>query len=154
MCKGVQSHATALRLAILFSVLSSLSLLAGILTNDYKSTQAIRIICGMFFWGCLVLEQVFFWRADRMMKAADGKQAARTRGKPGILALPTDPVGKIVDGAFLLFLIVLLVCMLFQWGETVLQYVCVCILVLSFRLHCFLDGKNYRYIKIQKRKAK
>lgn len=133
------------------SVISSLCLLAATMVNNEGKTQEILIAFGLLFWISLILEQVFFWWANRVMKIAITKDRRDIHGKPGIISLSAYIEGVVVDVLFVISLIALFICIAFSLGEAVMQYIFVCLMVLSFRLHCFLNGRNYKYKKLKER---
>lgn len=148
-----RKHAVLFITSLVCSVISSLSLLAAILVNSEGKNKEILIAFGLVFWIGLVLEQILFWKANQLMKIALLKDRRRIRGRPGIISLSTYMEGFVVDIVFVVALISLVVCMAFGFGETLMQYILICLMVLSFRLHCFLNGRNYKYKKLKERKV-
>lgn len=148
-----KKHSVFFHMALICSMVSSLSLLAAIMVNSEGKNKEILLVFGILFWIGLILEQIFFWNANRIMKNAPAKDKRHVRGKPGICSLSTYTEGLIADMIFVASLVALIVCMIAGLGETVLQYVLICFVVLSFRLHCFLNGRNYKYKKSQGRKG-
>ena len=148
-----QKHAVLFAFAMVFSVISSLSLMAAMLVNNEGKNKGILVTFGLLFWFGLILEQVLFWKANRLMKIAVAKERRRIHGAPGILSLSTCPEGLAVDIAFGVSLIAFIICITFGIGEMLLQYIVICLMVLSFRLHCFLNGRNYKYKKLKERKV-
>lgn len=148
-----RKHTVLFISSLVCSVISSLSLLAAILVNSEGKNKEILIAFGLVFWIGLILEQVLFWRANRLMRIAITKDRRRIRGKPGIISLSTYIEGLVVDAVFIISLIAFVVCTAFSLGESLMQYVLICLMVLSFRLHCFLNGRNYKYKKLKERKV-
>lgn len=148
-----RKHSVLFGTSIICSVLSSLSLLAAILVNSEGKNKEILIAFGLIFWVGLILEQVLFWRANHIMRIAITRDKRRIRGKPGIISLSTYMEGLVVDAVFIIALITFIVCIAFGLGESLMQYIFICLMVLSFRLHCFLNGRNYKYKKLKERKV-
>lgn len=148
-----RKHSVLFGTSIICSVLSSLSLLAAILVNSEGKNKEILIAFGLIFWVGLTLEQVLFWRANHIMRIAITRDKRRIRGKPGIISLSTYMEGLVVDAVFIIALIAFIVCIAFGLGESLMQYIFICLMVLSFRLHCFLNGRNYKYKKLKERKV-
>lgn len=148
-----RKHSILFGTSIICSVLSSLSLLAAILVNSEGKNKEILIAFGLIFWVGLILEQVLFWRANHIMRIAITRDKRRIRGKPGIISLSTYMEGLVVDAVFIIALIAFIVCIAFGLGESLMQYIFICLMVLSFRLHCFLNGRNYKYKKLKERKV-
>lgn len=152
MNKNYKKHSKLLSLSIISSVISSISLLASILVNSEGKNQTILIVFGWVFWFGLLIEQILFWRANAMLKIIE-KQGRRLLGRAGIFSIAASFEGFIADTVFIITISGLLICIIFKLGETLMQYVFICLMVLAFRLHCFLNGKNYRYKKMLERKA-
>lgn len=153
MSETKKKHSILFCFSVAFSVISSLSLMAAILVNSEGRNKEILIAFGLVFWIGLILEQVLFWRANRLMRIAITKDRRRIRGKPGIISLSTYMEGLVVDAVFIISLIAFIICIAFGLGESLMQYIFICLMVLSFRLHCFLNGRNYKYKKIKERKV-
>ena len=142
MSETKKKHSILFCFSVAFSVISSLSLMAAILVNSEGRNKEILIAFGLVFWIGLILEQVLFWRANRLMRIAITKDRRRIRGKPGIISLSTYMEGLVVDAVFIISLIAFIICIAFGLGESLMQYIFICLMVLSFRLHCFLNGRN------------
>lgn len=153
MCETKKKHSILFYCSMTCSVISSLSLLAAIMVNSEGKNRGVLIAFGLLFWVGLILEQVFFWRANRLMRFAIAKDRRRIRGKPGIISLSTYMEGLVVDVVFIISLIALIICIAFDLDESLMQYIFICLMVLSFRLHCFLNGRNYKYKKLKERKV-
>ena len=147
-----KKHSLLFVTSVVYSAISSLSLLAAILVNSEGKNKEILIAFGLVFWIGLILEQILFWRANRLMRIAITRDKRRIRGKPGIISLSTYMEGLVVDAVFIISLIAFMVCIAFGLGESLMQYIFICFMVLSFRLHCFLNGRNYKYKKSKERK--
>lgn len=145
-------HAKWLVLCLAGSAVSSMALLPAALVNSEGKYRALLIFFALLFWLGLILEQISIWKADGIMKTETRKEEQHPR-RSGFLSVAATPEGLIADIVFAISLVVLLVCLIFRFGESILQYVLISLLVLSFRMHCILNGKNYRYWKSVKRKV-
>ena len=143
-----RKHSLCFTFSLIFSVISSIMLSGAIFVNSDGKNKVLLLISGIAFWVALLLEQIFFWWANHLMKKSDAKNSRYIRSKPGIFSFGTSIEGIVADAMFVISLVVLLVCTGFGIGEEIAQYIIICLLVLSFRLHCFLNGKNYRYKKV------
>ena len=109
------------------SVLSSFAVLGLLLLRDDPQTDAlVSLVFPLAFWLGLIGEQVLFWLAWR---------GCRTKA------------GGAADVVFLLCLagVILLTALNIQSG--VLSLLLISFMILSFRLHCILNGKTMREIK-------
>lgn len=156
MRSWLKVYSDSITFSIVFSVLSSLSILSIIFLNKSEALDnVLRIVFPTVFWFGLAGEQFFIWRANSVRKSIEKSGKFR---KPqsgiGIISFLRTEAGLIVDVVFALSFITLLILMIFSIGEKVVQYIFIFLLVLSFRLHCILNGKNFRYKKfLAKRKV-
>ena len=138
-----------LSFSIAFSVVSSASILAcAFMGTNEDLDKILKIIFPVVFWLCLAGEQVNMWLANKTRKDIESKAKHRKiRAKPGICSIMQTESGAIADITCVISLIVLIILMIIGVGEKVVQFIFIFLLVLSFRLHCILNGKNFRYKK-------
>lgn len=151
-----QKFALYVDFSIVCSCLSSISLLAGLFTDLNQVTDIIiKIIFPLSFWVGLGFEEFFIWKADSLRKEIEYYEDYRKiRGKPGVLSISKTKSGAIADLLLLASLLFFVLFIFTGFGEKVIQNILIFLLVLSFRLHCILNGKNFRYKKyLEKRKV-
>lgn len=138
-----------LSFAIAFSVVSSASILAcAFMGANEDIDKILKVIFPIVFWLGLVGEQVNMWMANKTRKDIESNTKHRKiRAKPGISSIMQTDSGAIADITCVISLIVLIILMIIGVGEKVVQFIFIFLLVLSFRLHCILNGKNFRYKK-------
>lgn len=107
----------------------------------------IKIVFPSVFWIGLLAEQFFFWKSNSIRKEIlkSGK-FQKLKSNIGLISMLQNKYGAVADIVFVISLVVLLVLMIIGIGEKTAQYVLIFLLVLSFRLHCILNGKNFKYI--------
>lgn len=143
----VRKHAQLLRLSMVSSCVSSAAILLCILAVRSDLKMYLFLIPTVFWLG-LIAEQVFFRKANSLLKQILGTgQVRRIHAKPGIFALFQTELGGIADLTFVLSLIVFLILFIGRWGNGFFQFVFLFLMVLSFRIHCVANGKNYWYKK-------
>lgn len=137
-------------LSIAFSVISSASIIACIfIGTDEVTNKVLKLVFPMVFWIGLVVEQFFIWKANSLRKQIEATvKKRRIRMNPGIVSILQTQAGAIIDIVFVISLVVFIILMVAGIGEKAIQYIFIFLLVLSFRLHCILNGKNFRYKKI------
>ena len=137
-------------LSIICSGLSSLPI--GLIPAAQANESGILAIgIPVAFWLGLAGEQLFIWRANSLRKAWGEKVdpcLGKSDARPGAMAFFKSPEGTIADVLFLLSSAAFAVAALLKAGEASVQYVLICCVALSFRLHCILNGMNYRYKKL------
>ena len=126
--------------AIVCSFISSFALLSCIFIgmNDI-SDKIIGIIFPIIFW--LGLNAV-------RKEIENTGETRKFRGRPEIINIWKNRYGAIADIVCIVSLLLLVVFMIIGIGEKAIQYILIFLLVLSFRLHCILNGQNFRYKKI------
>lgn len=143
--------------AIVCSFISSFALLSCtfIGMNDI-SDKIIGMIFPIIFWLGLIAEQILIWKSNAIRKEIENIGGTRKfRGRPGIINIWKNRYGAIADIVCIVSLLLSVVFMIIGIGEKAIQYILIFLLVLSFRLHCILNGQNFRYKKyLEKRKVK
>ena len=143
-------------LAIIASCVSSLSILTCIFIGENETLNTIlKIIFPLIFWIGLILEQVWISQINKMRKELEKEDKRKQpRLKPGIISIFQTEEGAKADIAFAVSFLILIILMIFEIGTNVLQYIFIFLSVLTFRMHCILNGKNFRYKKFfSKRKV-
>ncbi|MBE6808055.1 MAG: hypothetical protein E7524_01155 [Ruminococcaceae bacterium] len=144
-----------LTIMIVGSAVSSVSFIAAILEGETLTSRIIKILCALLFWSGLAVEQIFMWKANkRRLKIESIVSGRRITGMSGIFSFLKTEFGFFTDATLAISLITYIVLVIGNWGENVAQYIFLFLIVLSFRLHCIANGKNYRYkLYLQKRRA-
>lgn len=123
---------------------------------DLDGSSARRIgayILATLFWICIIIEGVFVYRATQERKWMEQKcfrSRALKYSQPGVISFFRNIEASIAD--VMLFVSAILVVIL-AWTQIKTVWmimVGISILFLSFNLHCILNGKNYRYLKLYK----
>lgn len=136
-----------LYMAIISACISSASILLC-MANNNQTEAFIRIVFPAIFWGFIVIEIIFLLKADKYRKkcVSNQKRGIRKHQKAGILYFFSNKKAKIVDVCFLLSLLIEIVLMLVGNGDKTFNYLIIFVIVFSFHMHCFMNGKNYLYI--------
>ena len=112
-----------LNTAIVFSLISSLPILGyGSVGIDEQIDPIVKVIFPVIFWIC-------------------------NDSKPGILSVFQTRPGKIADLILAGSATLLIVLMIADIGKENIQLILLFSTVLSFRMHCILNGRNYKYIQ-------
>lgn len=127
--------------------------MAAALVNTDGKYQMILVLFAMTFWIGLIAEQILIWRANALLKEIEKQSRIKLRGRYGIFSIATSLEGFIADCLLVISVIGLIVCIIFNLAGDLMQYVFICLIVFSFRMHCFLNGKNYKYKKLLERKV-
>lgn len=140
--------------AIIFSLISSVAIATIPLVETYDPLFKgwMTYMIGALFWLGVILEQVFLWMAN-----ADRKSIERRLRRMNTHTYSSSPVGVltffqcreavVTDIALFVFAITVTLLSVFKCRESWIIILCISFLFLSFNLHCFLNGKNYKYIK-------
>lgn len=141
----VEQHSRLVRYSLISSGVSSLAVLLCIF--GAKGEQKIlAIILPIIFWVGLILEQYFIWDANRLLRKIEKtNKVEKIHCLPGIVSIAKSQLGMIADCVFIGALIGFIVLHIGKWGEQHIQYILLFFIVLSFRVHCIANGKNYQY---------
>ena len=150
------------RLLYVFAVLSACSLLP--LIDLYKVPSGFRDllmrVCGICFWGFLLLECVFLWLCRKLRQSLIGKYESTKiiwNGaiKPGITAISRDTIGRYADITALGITIITIILYI---ADVQSEWIVIPLIVLTFlslNARCLLNGKNRNlHIKINTSKTK
>ena len=145
MTADVKRHSWLVIMALIASGVSAAAILLCIWAVRTEAEIFLYLI-PTIFWLALILEQVFIWKANSILKKIVEKEKIRKiQAKPGIIAPFQTKLGVIADISFIVSLVVFTVLVILNWGNDWLQFVCLFLIVLSFRVHCIANGKNYYY---------
>ena len=153
MRQTYKEHKILLVASVTFSTLSSLSVpfVAFSLKHD---TQWAKIPISLLFWLGLIGEQVCFWLANSKLKIIVPLIKNSYKPKLGLISPFATKEGAIFDIVFVASFIAFLVLSIFDIGKDDIQFAFLFLLVLSFRLHCILNGKNFWYSNLLSRRDK
>ena len=157
MKKVYKSFSLNITISLVYSLISSLAILPVMfLGEDESKNQIIKIIFPVIFWLCTVFELVFIFTANSIRKELESyPENKKFKRRIGVINFFSNKLAANVDFIFVISLLVFLVMSIFGLGEKVVQYILMFILILTFRVHCTLNGKNYRYKRyLRKRMAK
>ncbi len=147
MKQQIKNHALLIVISLIFSFVSSAALLLCIPAIKSDSSFYL-IVIPMMFWGGLVAEQCVFWRANWILKSILSEGHTRQiHIRPGIICPLQTILGTIADLTFAISLIVYIVLVVINVGTNTIQFLLLFLIVLSFRVHCIANGKNYWYKK-------
>lgn len=119
--------------------LCSISLLGGI--SNKTANMLISYVIGGSFWVTLIVGQVMLWKANAQRRTEE----KRRTGAPGIVSFCKTPKGIAADIVLAVSAAVLVLILVKKLtGGMVLLTLAA--LVLSLQLHCFYNGRNYRFL--------
>lgn len=153
---GIKKFSSFVSLSIIASIISSVSIMeCAFLGKSDNIDQVIKIIFPLVFWIGFLAEQFFIWNANSIRKKLETEpKLRRIQGRLGVLSILQTEEGAITDIVMAISMIVFAILLLFKIGKGFPQYLFIFLIVLSFRLHCILNGKNFRYRKyLVKRKV-
>lgn len=143
-----------LGLVILSSVsyaMVSLSIIAMSFDNvaDSGGISTLGIVCGVCFWAFLLTGIVLQIATSVSVKRWYKKHGVYRLGKRklAVISFFSNLPALISDIVFFLSLLVFLALIIFTDGTSLLAYVSISVLFLSFCAHCIFNGKNYYYIR-------
>ena len=117
--------------------------------TDAQKTGAY--IMAAAFWLCVILELCMTRLCSSERKWLERQKVrsrSLTQSNPGIVSFLKTNEGMVADIVMFTSLIAVID---IAWTQVKSQWLilsCVSVLYLSFNMHCLLNGKNYRYIKL------
>lgn len=148
-----------LRTAIISGVLSSMSVAFIPLRRLVKSSvsECLLIIIASVFWGGLLLEQIFLWRAHELrgiMQEKGVRLKRLAKARPGITTFRSNREATLADAGVILFAMLMLITSVVNMDANWSIPICLALFLASFHLHCIFNGKTYRYVKVIHRKKR
>ncbi len=123
------------------------------ITLDGSAVQkGVATVIALMFWLGLVGEILFFVLADKQCKMIEQRLIKKRRRsfkdvRIGIISFFTEPEAVVADAIAILSLIALILLSVLQVTNEGLMIAVLVTFYISFHLHCFLNGKNYKYLK-------
>lgn len=139
-------YLTLFRLSVLCSFISSLAVIFIALGAGENKMNTPKLVSALVFWIGLIAEQVLFWRANSMRKKMLGLNK-KTKKNIGLLSVCKNKYAAVTDIVLAVSIVLLILFLIFGLFNNIVQYILCCIIILSFRLHCILNGENFSYIK-------
>ncbi len=140
-------------ISVLLAVLPSVLILCiPLVSLEGSGPQRVgAYIMAAVFWLCVILE---LWMTRlcsserRWLELRKVRSRSLSQVNPGVVSFLKTREGMIADIVMFASLIAVIVIAWTQVRNQWLILSCVSVLYLSFNLHCLLNGKNYRYIKL------
>lgn len=139
-------------LAIAGAWISAVSLFSITIINRLPNgteNRAASNLIGALFWGGLIFELIMLWKSNaerKQAETANSDMQCTGRYRIGMISFLKTPAGKISDFllviAVLVFAALLLLKIYVDWAVLL----SLSVLYLSFHLHCFYNGRNYRFM--------
>lgn len=116
-------------------------------------TYLSYVIAGCF-WGSLLVELLAVWQCGRCRKLLRKSGSIEKNGwrAVGILSFGRNREGTIADLCMICAGLVVTVLIVLKVNTVWLVMGSVLLLFLTIQLHCLLNGKNYRYMKLLNKK--
>lgn len=112
--------------------------------------NALSIVVAATFWLGLLLSQIFIWLCNSKRKKGMRKEKKKdllSKGKPGIITFNRNMVALVMDLLMIISAICIAILVITGSNNSWFIMISVSIFFLSFNLHCYWNGKNYRYIE-------
>lgn len=123
--------------------------------TSFQKTTAY--ILATVFWLCFILELCMIRMCTSERKWLEHKKIrfrALLQARHGLISFAKTIPGTVADVVMFLSLIAVIIAAWTKIQSQWLVLALVTVLYLSFHLHCLMNGKNYRYIKLLNKYAK
>lgn len=125
---------------VVASIMISLIQFASV--DGTKTQKIFSLVIAIVFWLSFACSQLFFWLIDFNRK----KVGFGNGYKIGLISFFQNKEAKIADLSMIIFAFLVIILLFFRVDSGFIVTVSVALLFLSFIMHCYLNGKNYRYI--------
>ena len=117
--------------------------------------ETMRVLPGLLFWiGLFVgiaFQVVLEARRRSFFARYKVKREKMQKPKNGLLTFASNKIAAIVDNIFVVSIVATILAFIFTRGVGYLCYICISIMLLTFCLHCILNGRNYFHANNQNR---
>lgn len=152
--KILKKYQSFLCISVIGCLISGLSLLFIPMVDLEGTTQQkiFALILAALFWIGMIVEIVFFVLADKQCNMIEDrliKEGSKSfKGtKIGVISFFTCKEAMVADVLTGLSLIAIILMIILKVTNDWLFVIVAVIFFFSFNLHCFLNGRNYKYIK-------
>lgn len=156
--EGLKKDVQLLKAATALLAVSSFSLMLTLIdfgANGAMST-VVPIVTGVSFWLFLMIGYIVFFQISKGRAAFEKAQAASGRTprrrrtaykkKPGIICFFSNPPAVCADLLTAVLLIIFVAFLFIPNPNQFFHIFLISCLVLSFHMHCILNGINFKYI--------
>lgn len=112
--------------------------------------NALSITVAVIFWLGLILSQIFIWLCNAKRRKSMKKEKkidSLSKTRPGIVTFNRNLIALIMDLLMIISAIAIVVLVITETNSSWFIMTSTSMLFLSFNLHCYWNGKNYRYIE-------
>ncbi|MBQ8961458.1 MAG: hypothetical protein IJ071_09670 [Ruminococcus sp.] len=114
---------------------------------DLQEKRRSSNLIGAVFWGCLILSQIFFWYADKKRRRWLQKRSLPAdQGAVGAFAFFQNRCAIVCDVMMIISGASVLAAYLSGTNSALIVITSVALLLLTVQLHCFFNGRNFRFI--------
>lgn len=140
-------------ISILLAVIPAVLILCIPLVS-FEHTGTLKIgtyIIAVVFWLCIFLELWMTHLCSSERKRLEQRKVrsrSLAKSNPGVVSFLETREGVFADAVMVASLIAVIV---ITWTQVKSQWLilsCASVLSLSFNMHCLLNGRNYRYMKL------
>lgn len=140
------------KLAVLFFILMSATILVmPFAVNREEQGQIFVVLIGAVFWISTLAGGVLVFLAngerERLLKTLKKRKECTDRQLPGVVCFFSNTVAKAADVICAISLLAGILIYFSNFRNTYLAYVALFLVVLSFNMHCFLNGRIYKLLK-------
>lgn len=141
-----------LLISMICPLFSSLALICLIFVNSNRGGfhLIMSYIIGALLWLGPICEIVFLIMASSKRKYIESKMKTkllRDKCRPGIIVFFSSREALFCDIVFIISAIATVIIIAARISRSHIVFPVLAVLYLSFNTHCFLNGKNYRFLK-------
>lgn len=115
--------------------------------------EGVGFLPGILFWAGLltgvVLQIVLETRRNSLFAKYNVKRETMQKARNGLLSFKSNSLAAVADAFLIISVVATILAFILTKGTGYLCYVCLSALVLSFCMHCILNGRIYVFVKNQ-----
>lgn len=141
-------------LSFICFIISGISILCVPITNVYGNgiSKVMVYVVACVFWIGVICGFVLFFKADSLRKVIERKDRRNniviySGSRIGAISFFRNKEAVLCDALLFASAMLFAILTIFKIDMEWLIIISAALLFLSFNLHCFVNGKNYRYIK-------
>lgn len=145
-----------LTITVLTAILSSfsLSVIPFIPKMENEKTSVISYVIAAIFWVGLILTLITSYLTKRMLSRVREKMIAKGHlngnSLPGVISFSLQGKNIFLYALTVLGGILVITDIIYNYVPEMMMFPILSLTVLSFELHCILDGRNYKVYKLIK----
>jgi len=105
--------------------------------------QVLSIIVALLFWGCIIVEAICLYKANKLCKLIEKRNSFIPLYKYGVIRFARNKLAKWADLCLGISLILLILIEIIVWQNVWIQTLVTVVFIVSIQFHAILNGEIY-----------